>query len=109
MDVLHACCAELDAHKDIVVASVQRVDPGGKVTKAIETVATITADLLDLSDWPAGQGVKVVAMKSTGSYWRAGDSLRETQSPFILPTTRKRRFTSRAVVLRESSRCSDSA
>lgn len=109
MGRLHACYAGLDVHKKIVVASAQRVDSAGKVSKAIETFATLTADLLDLSDWLAGQGVKVVAMKSTGSYWRAADSLRETQNPLILPTAKTRRLTSRAVVLRESSRCSDSA
>src|SRR4051794_5580710 len=68
MDVLHACCAGLDVHKRTVVACVRRVDPAGKVSKNIKTFATMTRDLLDLSDWLAAQGVTIVAMESTGSY-----------------------------------------
>jgi transposase len=70
MDVLHACCAGLDVHKKTVVACVRRVDPAGKVSKSTKTFATMTADLLELSDWLAMQGVKVVAMESTGSFWK---------------------------------------
>ncbi len=62
MDVLHRCCAGLDVHKRTVVACVRRVDPAGTVSKLIKTFATMTADLLALSDWLAVQGVTVVAM-----------------------------------------------
>src|SRR3954462_1437488 len=51
MDGLHACCAGLDVHKRTVVACVRRVEPAGKVTKDIKTFATMTGDLLNLSDW----------------------------------------------------------
>jgi len=84
MDVLHACCAGLDVHKKTVVACVRRVDPAGKVTKTIKTFATMTADLLDLSDWLAGQGVKVVAMESTGSYWKPVFNLLEPRFEVVL-------------------------
>jgi transposase len=70
MDVLHACCAGLDVHKRTVVACVRRVEPAGKVFENIKTFATMTGDLLNLSDWLAAQGVTVVAMESTGSYWK---------------------------------------
>ena len=84
MDVLHACCAGLDVHKKTVVACVRRVDPAGKVFKTIKTFATMTADLLDLSDWLAIQGVKVVAMESTGSYWKPVFNLLETRFEVVL-------------------------
>jgi transposase len=70
MDVLHARCAGLDVHKKPVVACVRRVDLAGKVTRTIRTFATVTADLLALADWLQHQGVAVVAMESTGSYWK---------------------------------------
>jgi transposase len=84
MDVLHACCAGLDVHKRTVVACVRRVDPAGKVSKSIKTFATMTADLLDLSDWLAAQGVKVVAMESTGSYWKPVFNLLEARFEVVL-------------------------
>lgn len=84
MDVLHACCAGLDVHKRTVVACVRRVDPAGKVSKLIKTFATMTADLLDLSDWLAVQGVKVIAMESTGSYWKPVFNLLESRFEVVL-------------------------
>jgi transposase len=84
MDVLHACCAGLDVHKKTVVACVRRVDPAGKVTKLVKTFATMTTDLLDLSDWLAIQGVKVVAMESTGSYWKPVFNLLEGRFEVVL-------------------------
>jgi transposase len=84
MDVLHDCCAGLDVHKKTVVACVRRVDPAGKVSKSIKTFATMTADLLDLSDWLAAQGVKVVAMESTGSYWKPVFNLLESRFEVVL-------------------------
>jgi transposase len=70
----------LDVHKRTVVACVRRVDPAGKVSKSIKTFATMTTSLLALSDWLAVQGVRVVSMESTGSYWNPVFNLLE--SPF---------------------------
>jgi transposase len=84
MDVLHACCAGLDVHKRTVVACVRRVDPAGKVIKNIKTFATMTGDLLDLTDWLTAQGVKVVAMESTGSYWKPVFNLLEPAFTVVL-------------------------
>lgn len=84
MDVLHACCAGLDVHKKTVVACVRRVDPAGKVSKTVKTFATMTADLLNLADWLAVQGVNAVAMESTGSYWKPVFNLLETRFAIIL-------------------------
>ncbi|MBV8381263.1 MAG: IS110 family transposase [Planctomycetaceae bacterium] len=84
MDVLHACCAGLDVHKRTVVACVRRVDPAGKVFKNIKTFATMTQDLLNLSDWLAAQGVTTVAMESTGTYWKPVFNLLEPRFAVVL-------------------------
>jgi Transposase len=34
------------------------------------TLGTMTADLLALADWLTGLGIQVLAMESTGGYWR---------------------------------------
>ena len=84
MDMLHACCAGLDVHKRTVVACVRRVDPAGKVSKTIKTFATMTRDLLNLSDWLAAQGVTVVAMESTGTYWKPVFNILESRFQVVL-------------------------
>ena len=84
MDALHACCAGLDVHKRTVVACVRRVDPAGKVSKNIKTFATMTRDLLNLSDWLAAQGVTTLAMESTGIYWKPVFNLLEPRFSVIL-------------------------
>jgi transposase len=58
-------CAGLDVHKKTVVACART--PAGAITR---TFGTMTADLLELSDWLASQGVTHVAMESTGDYWK---------------------------------------
>lgn len=84
MDVLHRCCAGLDVHKRTVVACVRRIDPAGKVITHIKTFATMTRDLLDLSDWLAARGVTILAMESTGTYWKPAFNLLETRFAVVL-------------------------
>jgi transposase len=70
MEMLHDCCAGLDVHKKTVVACVRRVGPDGTVSSQVRTFGTMTAQLLELSDWLEAQGVHHVAMESTGVYWK---------------------------------------
>lgn len=69
MDILYSRCAGLDVHKKTVVACVRSVDDAGGVRKQTRTFATMTADLLELADWLAAEGVAHAAMESTGVYW----------------------------------------
>lgn len=70
MDILHDRCAGLDVHKKTVVACARRVGADGAVENEVRTFGTMTADLLALLDWLKGQGVRHVAMESTGVYWK---------------------------------------
>ena len=65
MDKVNPRCAGLDVHKDSVWACA-RVDHG----KSVEKFGTTTRELLRLGDWLAGLGVTVVAMESTGVFWK---------------------------------------
>lgn len=65
MRVVHERCAGLDVHKKTVVACV--LGPQGK---EIRTFSTLTEDLLRLSEWLQERGCRVVAMESTGVYWK---------------------------------------
>ena len=70
MDPLYPRCAGIDVHKNSVVVCVRCAGHAGKVSRTTRTFATMTRDLLDLSDWLASQGVTIVAMESTGVYWK---------------------------------------
>lgn len=70
MEVLYSHCAGLDVHKKTVVAFVITLDEQGHKQVATRTFATVTAELLALSDWLSEQGVTQVAMESTGEFWK---------------------------------------
>jgi transposase len=69
MDILHTSCAGLDVHKEIVVACVRRII-AGKVKEEVRTFRTETNALLELADWLTDEQVTIVAMESTGVYWK---------------------------------------
>jgi len=51
MDVIHACCARMDVHKESVSVCVRRLGAGGKVDSEVRTFGTMTGDLLAMGDW----------------------------------------------------------
>src|SRR4051794_17684293 len=62
MDILYACCAGLDVHKETVVATVRRRLDSGKVQQQTRTYGTMTEQVLELGDWLETQGVTHLAM-----------------------------------------------
>jgi transposase len=45
-------------------------DSAGQRHQEVRTFGTLTAQLLSLRDWLQDHGCKVVAMESTGVYWK---------------------------------------
>jgi transposase len=80
MDRVYPRCAGLDVHKDTVVACV-RID--GKEL-AIQTFGTSSRELLALGDWLASHGVIIVAMESTGVFWKPVWNLLEDRFELML-------------------------
>lgn len=70
MDMLYACCAGLDVHRDTVVACVRR-QADGRASNEVRAFGTKTGELLELAEWLAERSVTHVAMEATGVYWRA--------------------------------------
>ena len=66
----HSVCCGLDVHKDTLTACLRRVDTNGQVSKEGREFATTSTSLLALSDWLVEQHCPVVAMESTGVYWK---------------------------------------
>ncbi|GHV43412.1 hypothetical protein FACS1894187_25710 [Synergistales bacterium] len=80
MEILYERCCGIDIHKSIAVACVIV-----KGKKEIRTYRTMTDDLLQLCGWLKEEGVLMVAMESTGSYWKPVYNLLEAERiPVIL-------------------------
>ena len=84
MQVVYSRCAGLDIHKKTVVACAITPKESGGYHQEIKTFATMTTDLLALSDWLTERECSVVAMESTGEYWRPVFNILEANLEVIL-------------------------
>jgi transposase len=84
MQVVHERCCGLDVHKKTVVACILITLANGEVQRHIRTFSTMTAGLLALADWLESLAVTVIAMESTGIYWRPVFNLLEEGRSVIL-------------------------
>lgn len=65
MEVINPYCCGLDIHKKTIVACL--ITPAGK---EIRSFGTMTESLLELADWLILNSCTIVAMESTGVYWK---------------------------------------
>lgn len=70
MEVVHERCCGLDVHAKTVVACLIVPGPRGMPCKEIRTFGTMTEDLARLRDWLLEAKCPVVAVESTGVYWK---------------------------------------
>jgi transposase len=70
MQVVHPICCGIDVHQAQLTVCLRRVDADGHVTQEVREFATTYEALFTLSEWLTGQQCPVVAMESTGVYWR---------------------------------------
>jgi transposase len=71
VDLIHDRVAGLDVHRDSVTACFRCLGPKGGVVREKDKFSTTTRSLGLLGDWLAARNVQLVAMESTGVYWRA--------------------------------------
>lgn len=70
MEIINPICAGMDVHKkDVKVCLVWR-DEQGRRCQQVRTFGTMTKDVLALRQWLEDRGCPVVAMESTGVYWK---------------------------------------
>jgi len=80
VEVVYERCCGMDIHKDNITAC---LNIGGK--REVKEYTTMTDDLLLLSNWLKENEVEMVAMESTGSYWKPIFNIFEIQNiPAIL-------------------------
>lgn len=84
VQVIYERCAGIDIHKKTAVTTVMITQPDGSVQEHLRTFSTMTSDLLALDDWLRRYQVEVIAMESTGVYWRPVFNLLEDGRTIIL-------------------------
>ena len=65
MEVLYGTCSGVDVHKKLLVVCLRR----GKKSVS-SSFSTTTQELFDAVEWLKNNGCEMVAMESTGSYWK---------------------------------------
>ena len=69
-DIVHRRCCGLDVHKDQIAACVRWAEDNGEIEQETRVFGTTTEQLRSMGNWMRGHGVQLVAMESTGVYWR---------------------------------------
>lgn len=80
MEICHPRCCGIDVHKDSLMVCLLIEDQSPLVAE----FGTTTRELLRLGDWLAAQSVPIVAMESTGVYWKPIWNLLEDRFDLML-------------------------
>jgi transposase len=88
LSVIHPVCCGLDVHKKVIVATLILTDELGKDVSHTKEFGTFTDELERLRDWLLEHKCPVVAMESTGVYWRCVHNVLEEHFEVILVNAR---------------------
>ena len=86
--IVHPICCGLDVHKESVSACIIFPDDKGEEQSDVKIFGTFTDDLIRLRDWLAEHKCPVVAMESTGVYWRPVHNVLEDSVTVVLANAR---------------------
>lgn len=70
MDVVYPVCCGVDVHKRLLVACLVKSGPDGKPLSQLRKFGTTTGEILALREWLRAESCPVVAMESTGPFWK---------------------------------------
>ena len=70
MQSILKCCAGLDVHKMMVMATVQTEDENGEIKEITQSFKTYRRERRKLRDFLVKHQVELVVMESTGVYWK---------------------------------------
>jgi transposase len=70
MEAIVECCAGLDVHQATVLACLNKGPADRGSSKEIRTYGTTGQELREMRDWLKSSGCTLVAMESTGVYWK---------------------------------------
>ena len=81
MEIIYKQCCGIDVHKNVLVACIF----SSVRKKEIRKFGTMTDDILQLIDWIKETNCEIVAMESTGTYWKpVYNLLEEERIPVII-------------------------
>jgi len=86
--IVHPICCGLDVHKESISACVIFSDKEGVDQYAVEEFGTFTDELMRLRSWLLKHDCPVVAMESTGIYWRPVHNVLEGSFQIVLVNAR---------------------
>ncbi|MGI9273361.1 MAG: IS110 family transposase [Endozoicomonas sp.] len=70
MQSILKCCAGLDVHKMMVMATVQTEDENGEIKEVTQSFKTFRRERKELRNFLVEHQVELVIMESTGVYWK---------------------------------------
>ncbi len=68
--ILNPICCGIDVHKEVIVACLRYQNEKGERIEEIREFSGFTDDLLKLRNWLLENDCPIIAMESTGIYWR---------------------------------------
>ena len=86
--VVHPICCGLDVHKESISACVIFTDKDGVDQYDVQVFGTFTDELMRLRSWLIDHECPVVAMESTGIYWRPVHNVLEDAFRVVLVNAR---------------------
>lgn len=87
MEIIFDRCSSVDVHKETLTTCIM-IGKGKRLKKEIRTYSTMTEDIENLRDWLKSEGIKKVAMESTGVYWKPVYNILEEGFEVILANAR---------------------
>jgi transposase len=88
IDVMHPICCGIDVHKDSISACLITPGQDGEPQFDVREFGTFTDQLIDFRNWLLKNNCPIVAMESTGVYWRPVHNLLEDCISVILVNAR---------------------
>ena len=88
LSVIHPICCGLDVHKKKISACLITTNQSGKEEYEIREFGTFTDELIELREWLIDSHCPIVAMESTGVYWRPVHNIIEGYLEVILANAR---------------------
>jgi transposase len=88
VNVVHPICCGLDVHKEKISACLISSSAFGGNHTEVEEFGTFTDELMRLRDWLLSHDCMIVAMESTGIYWRPVHNVLEGYVEVILVNAR---------------------
>lgn len=88
ISMLYPVCCGMDVHKDTIVACLRTVGEKGEKLEEIREFSGFTDDLLSMRQWLLDNDCPIVAMESTGIYWRPVHNILEGSTHVVLVNAR---------------------